>query len=299
MSIVSGGSGGRRSLRPYQHPPYKNTKSYYERRMRELRNIMNERAISMTSRLRALDPSDPALPAMCHEMTVHGNAGKFLWINRALDELKALSAELQPGVTRERVEGVVIIRDNMANALADWDEHKNAHQRVVEKPSTLPEEQSYEDEEGKHKGPPPPTKEQMEHANIVRNCLADLIQALSKPFWPRPVPAAAKGISLYGRGDPKPTNATPAPDKSRAGTRNATTPADAKPKKEGSSQPAERSPTENPSSVQKSPSAAPSTEKASHVVQKASSLNRQPAGPAASSQVDAKSDEALIPEKNE
>lgn len=187
----------------------------------------------------------------------------------------------------------------MTNALADWDEHKNAHQSVVEKPSTLPEEQSYEDEEGKHKGSPPPTEEQMEHANIVRNCLADLIESLSKPFWPRPVPAAAKGTSPYGKGDPKSTNATPAPDKSRPGTRNAKTPADAKPKQGGSGQPVERSAADNPSSVQKSPSAAPSTENPSPVVQQASSVNRQPAGPTASSQVDAKSDEALIPEKNE
>ena len=104
MSLVSDGSGGRKSLRPYQHPPYKHTASFYERRMRELRNTMQERAIKMTTRLRALDPSDPALVAMCHEMTVHGNASKFRWIERATNELKLLSAEMEPGITKQRAE---------------------------------------------------------------------------------------------------------------------------------------------------------------------------------------------------
>ena len=203
----------------------------------------------------------------------------------------------------------------MTNALADWDQHKDAHQHVVEKPSTLPEEESYEDEEGRHKGPPPPTEEQMEHANIVKNSLADLIDSLSKPFWPRPVPTAVKGVSPYGQGDPKSSNPTPAPDKSRPATRNAKTPAHTRPKKGGSSQPAEKAPAaEKPPTPAKKPSAvvekAPAaekplapTEKPSAVAEKDPHVDPEPvevppsekSEPSAANQVDVKSDEALTP----
>ena len=47
---------------------------------------------------------------------------------------------------------------------------------------------------------PPPTTAQVEMAARTRKCLIDMIESLSKPFWPRRPPASANPPSPYKQG---------------------------------------------------------------------------------------------------
>lgn len=195
-------------MRPYCHPPFKHSASNYEYRMRRMRHTLQDRAQKIADRLKTLEDTDRSVVEMTVDLHDKANAGKMAWMTEAIDDLLKSSGHLDPGITRDRVAELVKARDTIVEALKIIPEHHQHRHPEMDSfgldlygGATLENVAEIEVlTESRDILEPVLTDAQIEKASIVRKSLIDIIECLSKPFWPRAPPASATAPSPYNQG---------------------------------------------------------------------------------------------------